>query len=97
MKQHFQLAESTTTQILATTNEFYDDIQAKPRYGGYKQASEYQKMARWQNKELKISIWVVFPHVKCYDLEFSHDGATHNKFDDIHGRHIIRKRVMNRE
>mmetsp|Transcript_40855 Transcript_40855/g.47773 ORF Transcript_40855/g.47773 Transcript_40855/m.47773 type:complete len:353 (+) Transcript_40855:63-1121(+) len=94
--QHFKLAESVTSQLLATTNEYYDNMQSN-RQPGYKRPTEYQKMMQWQKKELKISIWVVFPHIKCIDLEFSHDGATSNKFDEIHGRHVIKKRVMSRQ
>ena len=85
-RQHFQLAESYTT----------NDLPLSTVFGSNRRNNRPSKIIQQQRskdrRNVKLSIHVTFPYIACKDLEFSLDGAKGKDLDSTHGLNAITKR-----
>lgn len=84
-RQHFQLAESYTSDRLPILPEHADSIKIKP-------ARILQHQREKDPNNIKLFIHVTFPYVACKDLALSMDGANGATLDKIHGVDAITRR-----
>lgn len=86
VRQHFHLAKSYTNNILPPAIEDMEMRRTPAR-------KIQQKRAKDPNN-IKLSIHVSYPYIKCSNLQISLDGASKSNLDQIHGRSAINKRPM---
>jgi len=88
-RQHFELAQSYSVKKLPDAIQDMDMVRTPARI--------VQKGRMKDPNNIKLSIHVSFPYLKCPTVDISMDGASGSRLDMIHGRNAIQKRPLTKK